>query len=66
MARSIHGSRRTTTWAVAQKPRPMPRVVRLGRAANDNVRRASLGARLLVVVIASALAAIALYDWRLL
>jgi hypothetical protein len=44
----------------------MPRVVRLGRAANDNGRRPSLPARLLVVAIATALAMIALHDWRLL
>ena len=65
MARSIHGSRRTTTWAVAQKPQPMPRVVRLGRAANDNVRRTSLGTRLIVIAIATILTMLALYDWRL-
>ncbi|HEU5095804.1 MAG TPA: hypothetical protein VFT77_11635 [Reyranella sp.] len=65
MARSIHGSRRTTTWAVAQKPQPMPRVVRLGRAANDNVRRTSVGTRILVVAIVTMLAMAALYDWRL-
>jgi hypothetical protein len=65
MARSSHGSRRATTWAVAQKPKPMPRVVRLGRAANDNARRTSLRTRLLVVTVATALAMVALYDWRL-
>ena len=65
MAKSFHGSRRATTWAVAQKPRPMPRVVRLGRAANDNARRTSLKVRLLVVAIATALVMMALYDWRL-
>jgi hypothetical protein len=65
MARSSHGSRPATTWAVAQKPRPMPRVVRLGRAANDNSRHTSLQARLFVVALATALAMFALYDWRL-
>ena len=44
----------------------MPRVVRLGRAANDNGRRSSMRARLLVVALATALAMIVLYDWRLL
>jgi hypothetical protein len=43
----------------------MPRVVRLGRAANDNVRRTSLGTRLIVVAIVTVLAMAALYDWRL-
>ncbi|HEY6982860.1 hypothetical protein [Reyranella sp.] len=65
MARSFHGSRPATTWAVTQKPRPMPRLVRLGRAANDNVHRAGFRACLLVAAIVTALAAIALYDWRL-
>jgi hypothetical protein len=65
MARSFHGSRRATTWAVAQKPKPMPRVVRLGRAANDNVRPSNFATRLLVVAIVTALVMVALYDWRL-
>ncbi|SJZ47494.1 hypothetical protein SAMN02745126_01236 [Enhydrobacter aerosaccus] len=65
MARSSHGSRRATTWAVAQKPKPMPRVVRLGRPANDNVRQTGLQTRLLVVAIATALMMVMLYDWRL-
>jgi hypothetical protein len=43
----------------------MPRVVRLGRAANDNIRRTSLAARLFVVALATALMMFALYDWRL-
>jgi hypothetical protein len=64
MARS-HGSRRATTWAVAQKPKPMPRVVRLGRAANDNARQTNLRTRLLVVAIATALAMVVLSDWHL-
>ncbi len=70
MARSSYSSRRGPpgqgAWAVTQKPRPMPRVVRLGRAANDNGRRSSLQARLFVVALATALAMIVLYDWRLL
>ena len=39
MARSSFGPNRAATWTVSQKPRPMPRVVRLGRPANDNHRR---------------------------
>ena len=66
MARSFsRGSRRTTTWAVDQKPRSMPRVVRLGRAANDNIRLPSVKARLFMLVLATALAMLALYYWRL-
>ena len=66
MARSFsRGSRRTTTWAVDQKPRSMPRVVRLGRAANDNIRLPRFGARLFTIVVGPALAMLALYYWRL-
>jgi hypothetical protein len=65
MARSSRSSKQITAWAVAQKPRPMPRVVRLGRAANDNGRQPGLQARLFVVALATALAMVALYDWRL-
>jgi hypothetical protein len=65
MARSFHGLRQATTWAVAQNQKPMPRVVRLGRAANDNARRTSPQIRLLVVAIATVLVMVALYDWRL-
>jgi hypothetical protein len=66
MARSLHGSRQAPTWAVAQAITPRPRLVRLGRAANDNFRRPSIQTRLLVVSIATALLMMALYDWRLL
>jgi hypothetical protein len=65
MARSGQGSRRATAWAVAHKPRPMPRVVRLGRPANDNARGPHLRIRLLVMLLATALVTFALYDWRL-
>ena len=43
----------------------MPRVVRLGRAANDNARPSSLLARLFVVAIATVLVVAALVEWRL-
>ncbi len=62
---SSRGSRRTTTWAVDQKPRSMPRVVRLGRAANDNARQTGLNTRLLAVVAVTALVMFAVYWWRL-
>ena len=65
MARSSHGSRRATTWAVERKPRPMPRVVRLGRPANDNSRHTSLATRLFVVALATALTMLVLLNWRL-
>ncbi len=53
-----------SAWAVAQKPRPMPRVVRLGRPANDNVRQSGPWIRALVVTLATALVMLALYDWQ--
>ena len=65
MLGSSHGSRRTASWATAQKPRTTPRVVRLGRAANDNVRQPNLRARLVAAGLAIALAVLALLDGRL-
>ena len=66
MARSSSfGSRRTTTWAVDQKPRSMPRVVRLGRPANDNLRQTNMLVRLAVITLVTAVAVLALHDWRL-
>jgi hypothetical protein len=66
MARlSSRGSRRTTAWAVDQKPRSIPRVVRLGRAANDNARQPGINTRLFVVVVATTLVMFAVYCWRL-
>ncbi len=60
MPRSSYGSRRALPWATAQKPRPTPRVVRLGRAANDNECRSGKQTRLLMAGLAIAVAAIAL------
>ena len=60
-----HGSRRTASWATAQKPRTTPRVVRLGRAANDNARQPNLRARLVVAGLLIAVVALALLDGRL-
>ena len=66
MARSFSsGSRRTTTWAVDQKPRSMRRVVRLGRAANDNFRLPRSAARLFTLVLGTTLAMLAFSYWRL-
>jgi hypothetical protein len=66
MARSSSfGSRRTTTWAVDQKPRSLPRVVRLGRPANDNLRQPNMPLRLAVITLVTAVALLALHDWRL-
>src|SRR5262249_15159763 len=65
VARASHGSRRATPWAVERKPRPMPRVVRLGRPANDNARLSSITMRVCVVALATALTVLMLIDWRL-
>jgi len=40
-----------------------PRVVRLGRAANDNTRQRNLRARLVVIGIAAAAIALAAGEW---
>ena len=55
MARSSFGPRRATTWAAEQNLRPLPRIVRLGRPANDNVRHLGRTARALFVAFAAAL-----------
>jgi hypothetical protein len=65
MARSSHGQRSVTTWAVAQKPRPTPRVVRLGRPANDNFRRPRALLNMFIVGLAAALAVLAAANWNL-
>jgi hypothetical protein len=44
-------------WAVAQRVRPMPRVVRLGRAANDNARLPAWRARIVTISLLLALSA---------
>jgi hypothetical protein len=43
----------------------MPRVVRLGRPANDNARSTGFVTRLFVVALATALTMLVLLDWRL-
>jgi hypothetical protein len=43
----------------------MPRVVRLGRPANDNYRRPRHLLRIFVMVLAAALALLAVANWSL-
>jgi len=50
---------------VAQKPRPMPRVVRLGRPANDNARRTRFWVLAVAVALTTALVMAVLYNWQL-
>ena len=64
MARSSRGPSQAKTWAAEQNPRPAPRIVRLGRPANDNFRRLGPMTRKLVVILASVLAVLALMYWR--
>jgi hypothetical protein len=61
MARSSNGPNRAATWAVTQKPKPRPHVVRLGRPANDNYRPHGALTRLLKLGVATAL--LALFVW---
>ena len=63
MARSSHDFPRTLPWAVTQRARPMPRVVRLGRAANDNARLPAWRACLIVIGAAAAVLALAAGEW---
>lgn len=65
MARSSHGPHRAKTWAAEQNPKPAPRIVRLGRPANDNTRHFGPTARKLVILLASALAVLGLTLWSL-
>jgi hypothetical protein len=61
VARSSYGSRRTLPWAVAQKARPLPRVVRLGAPpttmrAGPTCRSAALAVCLMVALAIVAVA----------
>ena len=64
MARSSHGSHRAKTWVAEQSPRPIPRIVRLGRPANDNFRRLGPTAHKLLVIFSAVVAVLALVHWR--
>jgi len=64
MARSSRG-RQATTWAAEQNSRPLPRIVRLGRPANDNVRQLGPLALALYGTFAAAVVVFALMHWQL-
>lgn len=64
MARSSRGPRRATTWAAEQSPRPLPRIVRLGRPANDNDRPYGRLTRLAAAGAAALAALVALFHWH--
>ena len=69
MQRSSFGPHRgEISWAATQKPKAMPRIVRLGRPANDNFRRPGVRTWFLVAAASVAGAALALAlagNWRL-
>jgi hypothetical protein len=65
MARTSFGPNRAATWTVTQKPRPMPRIVRLGRPANDNDRPYGTVRSLLIAGLATALLALVVLGTRL-
>lgn len=64
MAKSSHGPRRATTWAAAENQKPMPRIVRLGRPANDNHRQPSAFKRAIMMGFVGVLVMLALIEWR--
>ncbi len=65
MARSSFGPRQgETSWAATQTPRAQPRIVRVGRPANDNFRRRGLRMWILVAGIAGAALALVAANWR--
>jgi type IV secretory pathway TrbD component len=66
MQRSSFGPHREeTSWAATQTPRLQPRIVRVGRPANDNFRRPG-GARtwMLIAGLAGAALALVAANWR--
>ena len=64
MARSSQGPRRVTTWTAEQNQGAMPRIVRLGRPANDNVRSIDLTTRMIIAVGTVAAATVfVVIDW---
>ena len=65
MARSSRGPRQATTWAAEQNPRPLPRIVRLGRPANDNARQLRPLTLVLYGAFATVVAALALVHWQI-
>ena len=63
MARSSHGPRQATTWAAEHNQRPLPRIVRLGRPANDNDSRFGPATRALSALFAAVVLTLALVHW---
>ena len=64
MARSSRGPRQATTWAAEQNSRPLPRIVRLGRPANDNVRQFGPLTLALYGTFATVVVVLAMVHWQ--
>ena len=64
MARSSRGPRQATTWAAEQNSRPLPRIVRLGRPANDNVRQLGPLTVALYGTFAAVIVVLAMVRWQ--
>jgi hypothetical protein len=64
MARSSRGPRQATTWAAEQNSRPLPRIVRLGRPANDNVRELGPLTLALYGAFAAVIVVLAMVHWQ--
>ena len=65
MARSSYGPNRAATWKVSQKSGPLPRIVRVGRPANDNQHRHRGLRGLLLLGLATALLVLLVIGTRL-
>ena len=64
MARSSRGPRQATTWAAELNSKPLPRIVRLGRPANDNVRQFGPLALALYGTFAAVVVVLAMVHWQ--
>ena len=64
MARSSRGPRQATTWAAEQNSRPLPRIVRLGRPANDNLRQLGPLTLALYGTVAAVMVVLAMVHWQ--
>ncbi len=52
------------SWAAAQTPKAQPRIVRMGRPANDNFRRRGVRTWMLFAGLAGAALALVAANWR--
>ena len=64
MAISSRGPRQATTWAAEQNSRPLPRIVRLGRPANDNARQFGPLTLSLYGTFAAVVVVLAMVHWQ--